>query len=1136
MKIKRLIIHNIASYQDAEIDFEKLPLSTADVFLISGETGSGKSTILDAICLALYGKTPRIEESDTSFVYNKHEDMTLTDPRRLLRRTTSEGYVRLYFEASGMEFCAYWGVKRAYGKPDGALQNREWNVENITKKRFITLEREIKKLIGELVGIDYDQFCRTTMLSQGEFDKFLKSPEPKKAEILQKITRNNTYELIGKKIYAVTSEHKNNYLKLKEKLELTKVLSDEEIAQLNQQTAEIAAQIELINKQANDQTATRTWLETRDANAKKVAELTEALSTAVAETETEHFRVANTDIAQYNFTGDARLAHRQRDEQRRAIATANSAKEQLSSKYAALLADVALLDKSVETVKERLDKANSELAAQADRKPVYDVAGEICTSLRNAQTAVKSAEANRKRGAELEKTYKDNQATFDKLKQEIETANAKLAELQKSLDAEQEKINNCDVTALRNYRDDLQQLLVNIDKALAEIKLHDSHKKSFDDLNTTISQATAKSSELAANLEKANAVLATKKEVLDKAEVLRDKQRAAAGESAAVLRRNLHVGDECPVCGQTIKDMLPVADVLEQLLAAADDAYKAANDEYMKANADVQRCLSEIDLNAKLIATNQAQLPSLKLAVDQSLAAVTEACTACNVKFNGIDKSTSELGVLRATVNSDCKKVNEQIKQVEALQTAINEQRKSFDANKKTNEVLADKLNDLHLKLIDIKSQAEQAIALADQSTENANALRNDALKKLGSDISYWDNNPTTATAKFIKELTDKKAAYDKLVDSITTLKSELQHKTMLADAAHKAVARVKESVVEWGDIQPTSALNVPDVAEALNAVSADVKSAADSIVAATAKLADSQNILTDFLNAHPEISAERLDYLASLSDADVQSLRKTVDEINNLVATRTGALKQAEESQATHLLNQPEAIYKEPEITIAQLNERIADFNAKRDELTQRSGAIAERLKLNDAENEKRRADQDACDKAEKIYNNWKPLDDLFGDKEGKKFRTIALSYVLNSLIRSANEYMRRLTDRYRLLVHPGTFIILVEDAYQGYSTRPSNTISGGETFLVSLALALALSDLGKVSGIDILFIDEGFGSLSGEPLQKAIETLRILHSSNRRVGIISHVAELRERIPVQIQVSQSDRSAASTVTVVPQ
>jgi exonuclease SbcC len=142
----------------------------------------------------------------------------------------------------------------------------------------------------------------------------------------------------------------------------------------------------------------------------------------------------------------------------------------------------------------------------------------------------------------------------------------------------------------------------------------------------------------------------------------------------------------------------------------------------------------------------------------------------------------------------------------------------------------------------------------------------------------------------------------------------------------------------------------------------------------------------------------------------------------------------------------------------------------------------------------------------------------------------------VLNSLIRSANVYMRRLTDRYTLSVQPGTFIILVTDAYQGYVTRTANTISGGETFLVSLALALALSDLGTVSGIDTLFIDEGFGTLSGEPLQKAVETLRMLHSDHRRrVGIISHIAELRERIPVQIRVSQSDRTAASTLTVVP-
>ena len=103
-----------------------------------------------------------------------------------------------------------------------------------------------------------------------------------------------------------------------------------------------------------------------------------------------------------------------------------------------------------------------------------------------------------------------------------------------------------------------------------------------------------------------------------------------------------------------------------------------------------------------------------------------------------------------------------------------------------------------------------------------------------------------------------------------------------------------------------------------------------------------------------------------------------------------------------------------------------------------------------------------------------------------------MALSYILENLIHSANQYMRSLTDRYRLKVEPGTFVISVEDAYQGYVSRVASTISGGESFLVSLALALALSDIAQQLQVDMLFIDEGFGTLSGEPLQNAINTLK--------------------------------------------
>ena len=131
----------------------------------------------------------------------------------------------------------------------------------------------------------------------------------------------------------------------------------------------------------------------------------------------------------------------------------------------------------------------------------------------------------------------------------------------------------------------------------------------------------------------------------------------------------------------------------------------------------------------------------------------------------------------------------------------------------------------------------------------------------------------------------------------------------------------------------------------------------------------------------------------------------------------------------------------------------------------------------------------------------------------------------------------MKTLSERYILKVIPGTFVISLEDAYQGYASRAASTISGGESFLVSLSLALALSNIGHNLSADTLFIDEGFGTLSGEPLQNAINTLRSLHNkAGRHVGIISHVEELQERIPVQIQVNQENNSSSSKIKIVPE
>jgi exonuclease SbcC len=1135
MKLQQLTIHNIASFEDAVIDFEKAPLNDADVFLITGITGSGKSTILDAICMALYGKTPRIEESDNTTVINRHEGLTLTDPRRFLRRNTGEGFVVLRFQASGINFEARWGVKRARNKATGALQKREWTLTDLDKKHTLTYETEIKERISELVGLDYDQFCRTTMLSQGEFDKFLKSKENEKAEILQKITGADIYQRIGCGIFEKTREHKVAYDLSKSKLDQVQVLSDEEIANLNQQIADLAKQVEDIASQINQHSANRTWLTKKTELAKKADELNQQLKDAIAETETDDFRAAKADIAQYDATGEARTSFRKINEQQKAIEQANKRIATLHDKYAALLGDCAQLNLSIKSLSQQLADANANLTAEEPRKKTYESAGEICSMLNNATTAAGKAKEYEVAQKRLADEIFKAKAEIEKLNQDYIKSQNNIKQQEKSIDNAQKQIDNANVAELRRKKDANQTAIHNIDNAVNAIKLYKANLKTVDDINEAIKNNDAEKATQTLNLATAKGSLVAQKQALDIAEATRKRQQAAAGDSAEALRNGLKQGDVCPVCGQLIIDELPMAEALKQVLAAADDAYNKANEAYIKSIADVQLCESKIKSAIDAIDKSNAQLKNAQAVVEKSLSEVIDACKLVDIEYKDVQLTTAELQELKVKFESELKTLEDEIAKVDSLQNELNKQKSDLDTLKSTNDNLYESINDKQLKLTESNAVADKMVALEKAQLELVSSAHSQALTLLDGSPE-WENNPIENSAAFIKELNAKKSAYTKLVERIDSLNKDLTNKTTLAENANKAAARVAESVPEWSDIEPANATGANDIVEELNSLSANVKAASDSIVNATELSNTAQTELAIFYDEHTDINSEQLQRLAAFTDNEVQQLRKTIADLDKNVSTRRGALSQVLDEVEMHKLQCPQALLEQPEITAEQLTENINGLEQSREKIAHESGVIAEKLNANNKALEQRQDDIVACQKAEEIYLKWKMLNDMLGDSEGKKFRTIALSYVLNSLIRSANVYMSRLTDRYTLSVQPGTFIILVTDAYQGYTTRTSNTISGGETFLVSLALALALSDLGTVSGIDTLFIDEGFGTLSGEPLQKAIETLRMLNSHNRRrVGIISHVAELRERIPVQIQVTQSDRTAASTIKVVP-
>ena len=239
MKLKKLILKNIASIENAEILFDQAPLDKEPVFLICGDTGSGKTTILDGICLALYNETPRMNKTireiytENSAQEEQSKEFAINDCRQLMRRNTAEAWCVLEFTGSnGHDYRAEWYVARAHKRASGNLQSVKWSLEDLTVQQTWTKVNEIKQEIQQAVGLTFAQYCRTALLAQGDFTQFLQSGETAKSEILEKLTGTEIYSQIGAKIFALTREKKTAFEEQRQRLSDIHILSEEELQQI----------------------------------------------------------------------------------------------------------------------------------------------------------------------------------------------------------------------------------------------------------------------------------------------------------------------------------------------------------------------------------------------------------------------------------------------------------------------------------------------------------------------------------------------------------------------------------------------------------------------------------------------------------------------------------------------------------------------------------------------------------------------------------------------------------------------------------------------------------------------------------------------------------------------------------------
>ena len=246
-----------------------------------------------------------------------------------------------------------------------------------------------------------------------------------------------------------------------------------------------------------------------------------------------------------------------------------------------------------------------------------------------------------------------------------------------------------------------------------------------------------------------------------------------------------------------------------------------------------------------------------------------------------------------------------------------------------------------------------------------------------------------------------------------------------------------------------------------------------------------------------------------------LEKARKEVETAQNGLSGLQGELKQIASSIEELQVRQKQIEFPE-QLTEAIKKQQEENLN------TERSLSIIEARLLQQAKN-KAAVEQIAKELSEKqsVADRWAKLNKLIGSADGAKFKVIAQSYTLNLLLLHANKHLSYLSKRYKLQQVPGTLALQVVDCDMCDEIRTVYSLSGGESFLISLALALGLSSLSSNNlKVESLFIDEGFGSLDAESLRTAMEALEQLQMQGRKIGVISHVQEMSERISVQVQV----------------
>lgn len=358
MKFKKLTIKNIGSIESKTIDFTADPLGSASLFLISGPTGSGKSIILDAVCLALYGKAVRLEKvsgekyMDPQFNCSQDGSISLSNALQLVRRGTTSACAELVFDGNdGKEYTASWVASRGKKLNLNTRLTASRHIKAADGSIDCNKEAECNECIASanVVGLKFEEFCRTTLLAQGEFTKFLDSNTKEKADILEKVTGTEKFSKIGEKINEKFKEIQKSAEGLLDDIndEEKQPLKDEDRNALVNEDKELYDSRKTLVATKTLASGKKGILDRQKTNADNDANADKNLETAAAQKATEGYRSAVKTSADWKSSLDVRAALKARDEAKKTMDIALGKRAEMGKTYAALVGNLIWLEDSL---------------------------------------------------------------------------------------------------------------------------------------------------------------------------------------------------------------------------------------------------------------------------------------------------------------------------------------------------------------------------------------------------------------------------------------------------------------------------------------------------------------------------------------------------------------------------------------------------------------------------------------------------------------------------------------------------------------------------------------------------------------------------------------------------------------------